>query len=313
MYGVPQGSVLGPLLFVLYTTEIGKIVEKNNLNHHSFADDSQIYSSCHPSKVPELNAQLLSCISEITDWTKSNRLQINPPKTEFIWCMTARLGKTFNREPFRLGDVTVEASTSVRNLGAYIDSDMSMTTHINHLVWTCFYNLRRIKHIRRFITTKTAILLVNSFVISRVDYCNSLLAGLPNCHLHRIQLVLNAAARLLYRGQKRDHITPLLRDKLHWLDSGTHPIQNLSADIQVVTWLSATVYSGFFETRGKRVASIHAALSLKRIADHTCNQNCIWHSSIFRHWANLLEPTSRNREKRCNCKYIQATSQDIFV
>ena len=124
---------------------------------------------------------------------------------------------TFNREPFRLGDVTVEASTSVRNLGAYIDSDMSMTTHINHLVRTCFYNLRRIKHIRRFITTKTAILLVNSFVISRVDYCNSLLAGLPNCHLHRIQLVLNAAARLLYRGQKRDHITPLLRDKLHWL------------------------------------------------------------------------------------------------
>jgi hypothetical protein len=217
VYGVPQGSVLGPLLFVLYTTEIGKIVEMNNLNHHSFADDSQIYSSCHPSKVPELKAQLLSCIREITDWTKSNRLQINPSKTEFIWCTTARRGKTFNREPFRLGDVTVEASTSVRNLGAYIDSDMSMTTHINHLVRTCFYNLRRIKHIRRFITTKTAILLVNSFVISRVDYCNSLLAGLPNCHLHRIQLVLNAAARLLYRGQKRDHITPLLRDKLHWL------------------------------------------------------------------------------------------------
>ena len=72
-------------------------------------------------------------------------------------------------------------------------------------------------YIRRFITTKTAILLVNSFVISRVDYCNSLLVGLPNCHLHRIQLVLNVAARLLYRGQKKDHITPLLRDKLHWL------------------------------------------------------------------------------------------------
>ena len=111
----------------------------------------------------------------------------------------------------------MEPSTSVRNLGAYIDSDMSMITHINHLVRTCFYHLRRIKHIRRFITTKTAILLVNSFVISRVDYCNSLLVGLPKCHLHRIQLVMNAAARLLYRGKKKDHITPLLRDKLHWL------------------------------------------------------------------------------------------------
>ena len=145
-----------------------------------------------------------------------------PSKTEFIWCTTARREKTFDREPFKLGDITVETSTSVqnsdfRNLGAYIDSDMSMTTHINYLVRTCFYHLRRIKHIRRFISTKTAVLIINSFVISRVDYCNSLLAGLPNCHLHRIQLVLNAAARLLYRGQKKDHITPLLRDKLHWL------------------------------------------------------------------------------------------------
>ena len=153
-----------------------------------------------------------------------------------------------------------------------------------------------------------------NFVISRVDYCNSLLAGLPNCHLHRIQLVLNAAARLLYRGQKRGpHHSIAARQTALAPDSGTHPIQNLSADIQVVTWLSATVYSRFFETRGKRVTSIHAALSLKRIADHTCNQNCVWHSSVFRHRANLLEPTSRNREKHCNCKYIQATSQDIFV
>ena len=148
MYGVPQGSVLGPLLFVLYTTEIGNIVHKNDLNHHSLADDSQIYSSCRTSEVPELKDRLLSCISEITDWTKSNRLLINPSKTEFIWCTTARREKTFDQEPFRMGDVTVETSTSVRNLGAYIDSDMSRTTHINHLVRTCFYHLRRIKHIQ---------------------------------------------------------------------------------------------------------------------------------------------------------------------
>ena len=187
---------------MLYTTEIGKIVEKNNLNHHSFADDSQIYSS-HPRKVHELKAQLLSCISEITNWTQSNRLQINPSKTEFIWCTTARRGKTFNREPFRLGDVTVEASTSVRNLGAYIDSNMSMTTHINNLVQTCFYNLRKMKHIRRFITTKTASLLVISFVISRVD---SLLAGLPNYHLHRIQLVECGCTSSVSGSEERPHL-----------------------------------------------------------------------------------------------------------
>ena len=97
MYGVPQGSVLGPLLFVLYTTEIGNIVHKNDLNHHSLADDSQIYSSYRTSEVPELKAWLLSCISEITDWTKSNRLQINPSKTEFI-CARQQDGRKHSTE-----------------------------------------------------------------------------------------------------------------------------------------------------------------------------------------------------------------------
>ena len=129
----------------------------------------------------ELKARLLSCISEITDWTKPNRLQINPSKSIRLMHDSKteetfdRLGDKTVRLGVRLGDITVETSTSVRNLGSYIDSDTNMTTHINHLVRTCFYHLRRIKHIRRFITTKTAILLVNSFVISRVDYCNSLL------------------------------------------------------------------------------------------------------------------------------------------
>ena len=170
---------------------------------------------------------------------------------------------------------------------------MSMTTHINHLVRTCFYNLRRIKHIRRFITTKTAILLVNSFVISRVDYCNSLLAGLPNCHLHRIQLVLNAAARLLYRGQKRDHITPLLHDKLHWLPIAAR----IQFKICLLTYKSlhglAPQYIVDFWNPWQ-ACRVDPRCGLERIADHTCNQNYVWHSSVFRHRADLLEPTSRN-------------------
>ena len=94
---------------------------------------------------------------------------------------------------------------------------MSMTDHVNRLVRSCFYQLRRIKSIRRSLPTFTAIQLVNSLVISRVDYCNSLLAGPPKYQLDRIQSVLNVAARLIYGRGRYEHVTPLLRDRLHWL------------------------------------------------------------------------------------------------
>ena len=92
---------------------------------------------------------------------------------------------------------------------------MSLTDHVNRLVRSCFY--RRIKSIRRSLPTFTAIQLVNSFVISRVEYCNSLLAGLPKYQLDRIQSVLNVAARLIFGWGRYENVTPLLRDRLHWL------------------------------------------------------------------------------------------------
>ena len=150
-------------------------------------------------------------------WTASNRLQLNPGKTEFLWCSTARRLHLIDSGVFSLGGGHITASTSVRDLGAYFDRDMSMTTHVNRPVSSSFYQLRRIKTIRRSLPTTTAITLINSFVISRIDYCNSLLCGLPSYQLARVQSVLNAAARIIYGGKRFDHVTPLLRDRLHWL------------------------------------------------------------------------------------------------
>ena len=100
---------------------------------------------------------------------------------------------------------------------AYFDKSMSMTEHVNRLVLSCFNQLHRIKFIRRSLTTTVATRLVNSFVIARVDYCNSILAGLSKYQLSRIQSVLNVAARIVYGQVCFEHITPSLRDRLHWL------------------------------------------------------------------------------------------------
>ena len=98
-------------------------------------------------------------------WTASNRLQLNPNKTEFLWCTTVRRLRLIDSGVFSLGSDHITASTSVRDLGAYFDRDLSMTTHVNRLVSNSFYQLRRIKTIRRSLPTTTAITPINTVTV----------------------------------------------------------------------------------------------------------------------------------------------------
>jgi len=104
----------------------------------------------------------------------------------------------------------------VRNLGIYIDSDLSMKSHISKAVSNCFAALRRLRSIRRLVSQPVLLSLVTSLIITRLDYGSATLAGLPGHLLDSLQSVLNAAARLVCYAQKYDHVTHLLRD-LHWL------------------------------------------------------------------------------------------------
>ena len=146
-----------------------------------------------------------------------NRLQLNASKTEFLWCSSSRRIHLHDRTSFHVGDDLVQPASVVRDLGLYIDEALTMTDHINNLMRTCFGILRQLKTIRRCLPLETTKMLIHSFISSRVDYCNAAFAGLPASTLSRVQSVLNAAARLVYGARKYDHVTPLLRDRLHWL------------------------------------------------------------------------------------------------
>ena len=92
-----------------------------------------------------------------------------------------------------------------------------MVTHVNKTMSSCFYQIRRLKAVRRSLPLSAAKTVVNSFIMSRVDYCNGLLAGITQKQADRLQPILNACARIIYGAGRYDHVTPLLRDKLHWL------------------------------------------------------------------------------------------------
>ena len=104
----------------------------------------------------------------------------------------------------------------VRDLGVFFDSTMTMENHVANICKMCYCQLRIIGHLRPYLTQEVAKQLVHSLVISRIDYCNSLLLGISKQLLNKLQRLQNAAARVITRVRKYDHITPSLVS-LHWL------------------------------------------------------------------------------------------------
>ena len=206
--GVSQGSVLAPLLYVLYTSPVADIIKRHNLTYHLYADDTQLYVSFKLGSDDLLSTAKSSieiCVQEISNWMILNGLLFSSryrpsPSLGFV----------------RVGGETIQPSSSVRNLGVILDPSADMEDHIKKICKTCHLHLTNISKIRTYLDRESTEAIIHAFVTTNLDYCNAILYGLPKLLLNRLQLVQNRAARIVTFKKKYEHITPSLID-LHRL------------------------------------------------------------------------------------------------
>ena len=215
-YGVPQGSVLGPILFLLYTKPIASLTEKYQISCHNFADDTQLQNSSSICKLSNSVNRMENCIDNVKSWMTTNKLRLNDEKTEALLFHSKT--KVLHDSPSTIivGQSNIQFSKQAKNLGFTITNTLEVEKHISNVCRSCNNELRKISSIRHLLTLDATKTLVCTLILSKLDYCNSLLANTTQVNIQKLQKIQNAAAKLVFRAKRFDHVKPLLKE-LHWL------------------------------------------------------------------------------------------------
>ena len=209
--GVPQGSILGPILFTLYSADVCNVIK--HCRYHIYADDIQLYLTCKPHEITSAIVKINEDLSRIANWAERNTLVLNPSKTKYMILGSGNQILKVPRGHMKVfvRDVEVERVVEARNLGVLMDAGLRFESHVIEVVRSCFYRLKLLYRIRDFLSEDLRVRLCDSLVLSKLSYADLVYGPRLLARTQRlVQRVQNACARYCFRVPPRTHVTPFM-------------------------------------------------------------------------------------------------------
>lgn len=209
--GIPQGSILGPLLFIIYTADITKQIVY--CNYHLYADDVQIYLSFKPDDISIATRKITDDLNRIHDWAGKNALMLNASKSKYIVLGSKKqVVKIISANPeIYILNQRLDKVSEARNLGIFLDSHLRFETHVLNLVKSCFYRLKILYRVRNLLREDLRIILMESLVLSKLNYGDVLYGPrLLSTSQRLIQRVQNACCRFCFHIPPRTYVSPFI-------------------------------------------------------------------------------------------------------
>ena len=225
--GVPQGSVLGPVLFNINVRSQPMVFKECAFTTSSFADDSNGRKQFSLSfQFNVLTKDTISCIDKIVNWSHAHYMKINSDKTEIMLACPSSLNSATIIQGIFIDGQCIRFTSKAKNVGVLIDKNLTFNLHINSLVSHCYALLRDIGKIKQYLKKNDLEKLVHAVVSHRLDYCNSLYINMNKSNIYKLQKCQNAAARMIL-GKKRSENADFLLKELHWLPVETRVVYKI--------------------------------------------------------------------------------------
>ena len=215
-FSVPQGSILGPLLFSCYVSTLPDVIKQNSDSIILGYTDDHVFTQAFTQKDKPVKQIVEEKVNRIKNWMCMNHLQMNDRKTEFITFGTTHLLNKKNLYSITIGDTTVNSSKTVKFLGVLLDETLSFKQHVAARAKSALYGIHLIKNVRKYLTMATTKMLMCTLVLSQLDCINSILTNTSLTTTKPYQKIQNQAATIIYKKTKWTSATSSMK-QLHWL------------------------------------------------------------------------------------------------